>query len=169
MTPRDFRSTTSRAPMDSVSTAFASTVSGDLKQVAEDIYLLPGFGNCTLIVTEDGAVVVDPGLFQNGPRVVNALRTVTDLPVRYVIYTHGHYDHAFGTPAIMEEAAERGFAPPGIVGHLNLAKRFERYRKTTGHLAETYTLQFANWSKGGVRKLAAMASFLKMMEISGFS
>jgi alkyl sulfatase BDS1-like metallo-beta-lactamase superfamily hydrolase len=136
--------------MDAVSTAFAATVSGELKEVAESVHLLPGFGNCTLVIGKTGAVVVDPGLFQNGPRVVRALRSVTDLPVRYVIYTHGHFDHAFGTPAIMEEAAERGFAPPIIVGHVNVAKRFDRYRKTTGHLAETYTMQFASWTKGGV-------------------
>jgi alkyl sulfatase BDS1-like metallo-beta-lactamase superfamily hydrolase len=150
MTPRDSDSQSGKEPMDAVSTAFAATVSGELSEVAEGIYMLPGFGNCTLIIDEAGVVVVDPGLFRNGPRVVNALRSVTDLPVRYVIYTHGHYDHAFGTPAIMEEAAERGFAPPVIVGHANVARRFERYQKTTGHLAETYTMQFASWTKGGV-------------------
>jgi len=137
-------------PMDRVSSEFARTASGELKQVAEGVYLLPGFGNCTLIVAEDGAVVIDPGLFQNGPRVVTALRSLTDLPVRYVVYTHGHYDHAFGTPAILEDAAVRGFAAPAIVGHVNVAKRFARYQKTAGHLAETYTMQFASWTKGGV-------------------
>ena len=150
MAPRDSNTPSDSKPMDAVSTAFAKTVSGELKEVTEGIHLLPGFGNCTLIVGEAGAVVVDPGLFRNGPRVVNALRSVTDLPVRYVIYTHGHYDHAFGTPAIMEDAAERGFPPPTIVGHVNVAKRFARYQKTTGHLAETYTMQFASWTKGGV-------------------
>lgn len=136
--------------MDEVSATFAKTTVGELQVVAEGIYLLPGFGNSTIIVGQSGAVVVDPGLFQNGRRVVGALRSVTDLPVRYVIYTHGHYDHAFGTPAIMEDAQERGFAPPTIVGHVNVAKRFSRYQKTAGHLAETYTMQFASWSKGGV-------------------
>ena len=47
----------------------------------------------------------------NGPRVVSELRAISDHPVRYVIYTHGHYDHAFGTPALFDDAAERG--PPG--------------------------------------------------------
>jgi alkyl sulfatase BDS1-like metallo-beta-lactamase superfamily hydrolase len=150
MTPRDPNSKPGREPMDDVSRAFAATTAGELKEVAEGIHLLPGFGNCVFITGETGAVVVDPGLFQNGPRVVSALRSLTDLPVRYVIYTHGHYDHAFGTPAIMEEAAERGFAPPTVVGHVNLARRFERYQKTAGHLAETYTMQFASWAKGGV-------------------
>ena len=146
--------------MDAVSTAFAATVSGELKEVAEDVHLLPGFGNCTLIIGQTSAAVVDPGLFQNGPRVVRALRSLTDLPVRYVIYTHGHYDHAFGTPAILEEAAERGFAAPIIVGHANVAKRFDRYRKTTGHLAETYTMQFASWTKGGV--MGVLAAWLPL-------
>jgi alkyl sulfatase BDS1-like metallo-beta-lactamase superfamily hydrolase len=150
MPPRDAHSKPGREPMDAVSTAFAATTAGELKEVAEGVHLLPGFGNCVFIIGETGAVVVDPGLFRNGPRVVSALRALTDLPVRYVIYTHGHYDHAFGTPAIMEEAAERGFAPPTVVGHVNLARRFERYQKTSGHLAETYTMQFASWSKGGV-------------------
>lgn len=136
--------------MDDVSAAFAKTTIGELEEVSEGIYLLPGFGNSSIIVGESGAVVVDPGMFRNGPRVVRALRGLTDLPVRYVIYTHGHYDHAFGTPAIMEDAKERGFAPPTIVGHVNVAKRFSRYRKTAGHLAETYTMQFASWTKGGV-------------------
>jgi alkyl sulfatase BDS1-like metallo-beta-lactamase superfamily hydrolase len=150
MAPEDSPPLSDAKPMDRVSSEFAKTVSGELKQVAEGIYLLPGFGNCTLIVAEDGAVVVDPGLFQNGPRVVKALRSLTDLPVRYVVYTHGHYDHAFGTPAILDDAAEHGFAPPAIVGHVNVAKRFARYQKTAGHLAETYTMQFASWAKGGV-------------------
>jgi alkyl sulfatase BDS1-like metallo-beta-lactamase superfamily hydrolase len=136
--------------MDSVSAQFAETVSGELKEVADGIYLLPGFGNTTLIVGEGEAAVVDPGLFQNGPRVVAALRSLTDVPVRYVIYTHGHYDHAFGTPALLEDAAERGHAAPTIVGHVNVARRFARYRKTAGHLAETYSMQFASWTRAGV-------------------
>ena len=54
--------------MDRVSARFAETVSGGLQEVADGIHLLPGFGNCTLILGDDGAAVVDPGLFQNGPR-----------------------------------------------------------------------------------------------------
>ena len=111
--------------MDRVSARFARTVSGELQEVAEGVYLLPGFGNCTLILGDEGAAVVDPGLFQNGPRVVSALRGLSDAPVRYVIYTHGHYDHAFGTPALLEDAAARGHAPPAIVGHVNVARRFD--------------------------------------------
>jgi alkyl sulfatase BDS1-like metallo-beta-lactamase superfamily hydrolase len=88
-------------------------------------------------------------LFTSGPRVVRELRAITDLPVRYVIYTHGHYDHAFGTPALLEDAAARGHDAPDIVGHVNVARRFDRYAKTAGHLATTFDLQFASWGPSG--------------------
>lgn len=117
--------------------------------IAPGVYFLAGFGNTTLIVGTEAVAVVDPGLFTNGPRVVDELRAITDLPVRYVIYTHGHYDHAFGTPALLDDAAARGHRAPDIVGHVNVARRFERYARTAGHLAQTFDMQFASWGVDG--------------------
>lgn len=119
------------------------------REIAPGVFFLAGFGNTTFIVGADGVAVVDPGLLVNGPRVVEALRAITDLPVRYVIYTHGHYDHAFGTPALLDDARARGDRAPDIVGHVNVARRFERYAKTAGHLALTFDFQFASWGPGG--------------------
>ena len=119
------------------------------REIAPGVFFLAGFGNTTLVVGSEGAAVVDPGLFANGPRVVEELRRITDLPVRYVIYTHGHYDHAFGTPAILEDAAARGHDTPDIVGHVNVARRFARYARTAGHLAGTFDAQFALWDRHG--------------------
>lgn len=122
---------------------------GECRAVADGVTLLPGFGNTTFIIGRDGVAVVDPGLFINGPRVVRELRALTDLPVRYVIYTHGHYDHAFGTPALIDDATRRGHDTPQVVGHANVARRFARYQKTAGHLAQTFDMQFASWGPGG--------------------
>jgi alkyl sulfatase BDS1-like metallo-beta-lactamase superfamily hydrolase len=134
-----------------VSTMLDRSIGGDSKEVAGAVFLIPGFGNCTILVGADGMAVVDPGMFANGARIVREMRSISDAPVRYIIYTHGHYDHAFGTPAILEDAETRGHAPPIIVGHVNVAKRFARYQKTAGHLADTYTRQFASWgAPGGV-------------------
>lgn len=119
------------------------------REIAPGVHFLAGFGNTTFIIGTDAVAVVDPGLFVNGPRVVDELRAITDLPVRYVIYTHGHYDHAFGTPAVLDDAEARGHDAPDIVGHVNVARRFERYAKTSGHLAQTFDLQFASWGPGG--------------------
>jgi alkyl sulfatase BDS1-like metallo-beta-lactamase superfamily hydrolase len=119
------------------------------REIAPGVHFLAGFGNTTFLIGSDAVAVVDPGLFVNGPRVVEELRAITDLPVRYVIYTHGHYDHAFGTPALLDDAEARGHDAPDIVGHVNVARRFERYAKTSGHLAQTFDLQFASWGPGG--------------------
>ena len=119
------------------------------REIAPGVHFLAGFGNTTFLIGTDGVAVVDPGLFVNGPRVVDELRAITDLPVRYVIYTHGHYDHAFGTPALLDDAEARGHQVPDIVGHVNVGLRFERYAKTSGHLAQTFDLQFASWGPGG--------------------
>ena len=119
------------------------------REIAAGIHFLAGFGNTTFLVGREAVAVVDPGLFSSGPRVVAELRAITDLPVRYVIYTHGHYDHAFGTPALLEDAAARGHAAPDVVGHVNVARRFARYAKTAGHLAQTFDFQFASWGPGG--------------------
>lgn len=119
------------------------------REIAPGVHFLAGFGNTTFVLGSDGVAVVDPGLFTSGPRVVRELRAITDLPVRYVIYTHGHYDHAFGTPAVLDDAAARGHDAPDVVGHVNVAKRFARYAKTAGHLAHTFDAQFASWSPNG--------------------
>ena len=113
------------------------------------MWLLPGFGNTTIVEGSGGVAVIDPGLFVNGPRVVEAVRRITEAPVRYVVYTHGHYDHAFGTPALMDEARLRGDDEPVVVGHVNVSRRFDRYERTSGHLAVTYDLQFASWGENG--------------------
>ncbi len=122
---------------------------GPRREIAPGVHVLPGFGNTTFLVGSDGVAVVDPGLFTNGPRVVRELRAVTDEPVRYVVYTHGHYDHAFGTAALVDEAADRGRTAPTVVGHANVARRFARYQKTAGHLATTFDMQFASWGGRG--------------------
>jgi alkyl sulfatase BDS1-like metallo-beta-lactamase superfamily hydrolase len=119
------------------------------REIAPGVHFLAGFGNTTIILGSDGAAVIDPGLFTNGPRVVEELRRLSELPVRYVVYTHGHYDHAFGTPALLEDAAARGHDAPDIVGHVNVARRFERYARTAGHLAGTFDAQFALWDRHG--------------------
>jgi alkyl sulfatase BDS1-like metallo-beta-lactamase superfamily hydrolase len=119
------------------------------REIARGVHFLAGFGNTTFVVGLDGVAVVDPGLYTSGPRVVRELRAITDAPVRYVIYTHGHYDHAFGTPALLDDADARGYESPDIVGHANVARRFERYERTAGHLAQTFDLQFASWGPNG--------------------
>src|ERR1700730_12808563 len=61
-------------------------------------------GNSAIIVTKRGLVIVDS---QSSPSAAQSLcnqskREVADLPVRYVINTHHHLDHAHGNAAYLE-------------------------------------------------------------------
>lgn len=53
--------------------------------------------NCTALVGREGVLLVDPLIAPaRARRVEAALRAETELPVRYVVLTHHHTDHALG-------------------------------------------------------------------------
>ena len=87
--------------------------------------------NAAFFVTDEGVVLVDTGMGPAGPAILEAVRSVTDLPIHTIIYTHGHVDHAYGTWAIME-AGET----PEIIAHELLESRFRRYIRLRGSLAK---------------------------------
>jgi len=111
--------------------------------VAEGIHLISGFGNSTCIETDDGLVIVDACVRPMGPRLLQQIRSLSDKPIRYVIYTHGHFDHAFGVWALLEEAERRGHPRPQIVAHELVPARFDRYMELAGQHDHINRIQFA--------------------------
>lgn len=111
--------------------------------VSDGVHLISAFGNATCIETGDGLVVVDACVRQMGPRLLQQIRLLSDAPIRYVIYTHGHFDHAFGVWALLQEAAERGRPRPVIVAHSKVRERFDRYRELAGQHDHINRIQFA--------------------------
>jgi glyoxylase-like metal-dependent hydrolase (beta-lactamase superfamily II) len=63
--------------------------------------------NAGFVVTDEGVVVIDalgtPGL---GEALLAAIRSVTDQPIRILILTHWHADHAYGAGAFRRAGAE---------------------------------------------------------------
>jgi cyclase len=54
-------------------------------------------GNVTVVVGDDGALVVDSGRFPTlARRMIADIRKKTDRPVRYLVHTHWHVDHIVG-------------------------------------------------------------------------
>lgn len=116
---------------------------GEMKRFGDGIYMLHLWSNTCIIETDDGVVVFDVGFEFTAPRIVEELRKVTDRPVRYIVYGHGHADHAFGAGALVADAAERGFPRPVIIAHENLVTRFDRYRAMLPYQEHINRIQFS--------------------------
>ena len=57
-------------------------------------------GNVAAYVTSEGVVLVDDMFERNADDILGVVRSVTDKPVRYVLNTHQHSDHAGGNARI---------------------------------------------------------------------
>ena len=88
---------------------------------------LDAIANIGFIVGEAAVLVTDTGgSLADGRWLRKAIREKTDKPIKYVVLSHIHPDHAFGAAAFLEDA-------PEIIGHHRLggllASRGEFYRK----------------------------------------
>jgi len=86
-------------------------------RVSEGIYALQGAGgNLGLVVGKNGAFLVDDQYAPLTDRIIAAVQSVTDQPVRFVFNTHWHGDHTGGNENMSEAGAL-------IVAHDNVRKR----------------------------------------------
>jgi len=78
-------------------------------KVAENVYTAIGYqvSANSMIIGDDGIVIVDPGQQIPGARKVRqAFEKITDKPVVAIIYTHGHGDHTNGARAFVDEGSD---------------------------------------------------------------
>ena len=100
-----------------------------MQQVADGIYVHEGahedfdenyhgdIANIGFIVGDEAVAVVDTGgSYLVGKSLLEAVRAVTQLPIKYVINTHVHPDHIFGNAAFKDEK-------PTFVGSARLAQQ----------------------------------------------
>jgi len=86
-------------------------------QVADGLYELEGQGgNITVSVGADGILLVDSQWAPLHQKIMDAVRKISQQPIRFLIDTHYHGDHTDGN-ALMAKAGAT------IVGHENLRKR----------------------------------------------
>jgi glyoxylase-like metal-dependent hydrolase (beta-lactamase superfamily II) len=113
--------------------------SGDqrLHRLADDVYLYRGFfSNSGVLVFPSCVVVVDSQVSPlGGWRLRDAIREVTDKPVRYVVHTHFHGDHTGGNAAFPE--AE-------IIGNAMTARFVVERDGERLEYARTFGLEFEN-------------------------
>ena len=78
--------------------------------VQGNVYLIAGAGGNIAVQTgDDGVLVVDTGLPEYSERVLAAIRTLSDRPIRFVVNTHVHPDHTGGNGTIGAAGTNEGF------------------------------------------------------------
>jgi len=92
------------------------------QKVADGIYYATSSGtmnvgaNSPIILTDSEALIIDSEITPAAARaLVTDLKAITDKPVRYVVDSHYHYDHAHGNQVFMANAQ--------VIGHDNTYKR----------------------------------------------
>jgi glyoxylase-like metal-dependent hydrolase (beta-lactamase superfamily II) len=88
------------------------------------------------VVTSDGVIATDPGGYgqpQRVPTYLAEIKKVTDKPVKYLVYSHHHYDHISGGQPFKDAGAT-------IVAHARAKQRLEQVADPSTPLPdETFT------------------------------
>ena len=102
----------------------------NIERVKDDLYVISGEGgNVAAYVTGEGVILVD-GMFDRNPTTsLRRWRSLTDQPLKYVLNTHQHDDHAGGNGRMLEIA--KSFAHQNARTNL-VAKKQPYYEDTPG-------------------------------------
>jgi glyoxylase-like metal-dependent hydrolase (beta-lactamase superfamily II) len=81
-----------------------------------DVSVLEGSGgNVAVLTGPDGKLLVDAGITASKPRMMEALASLSSDPIRHLVNTHWHFDHADGNEWVHGEGAT-------IIAHENTRK-----------------------------------------------
>ena len=95
-----------------------------IEPVSDNIYMLQGAGgNIGISVGDDGVFMIDDQFAPLSEKIISAIKTISEKPVKFLLNTHFHGDHAGGN-ANFEAAGAM------IVAHDNVRKRLESNEKT---------------------------------------
>ena len=119
--------------------------SGELSEIAPGLAMVESFSHSVVWDSGDGLVAFDASHANTGQVVVDSIRGWSSSPFNSLVFTHGHVDHVGGTGAFTTDA-EKTKTPLRIVGHENVARRFQRYRYTNDWNVTINNRQF-----GGIR------------------
>ncbi|WP_420571797.1 MBL fold metallo-hydrolase [Kordia sp.] len=117
-----------------------------VNKVTDNVYMLIGQGgNIAISVGEDGVFMIDDQFAHLTPKILKAIQSVTDKPVKFLINTHWHGDHTGGNENMQQEGAV-------IVAHENVRKRmsieqFNKDRNRTTPASPKEALPVVTFSK----------------------
>lgn len=86
-------------------------------QLSNSVYMLKGQGgNIGISIGEDGVFIIDDQFAPLTPKILEAIRQLSDKSIRYVANTHFHGDHTGGNANFQKEGAT-------IIAHDNVRTR----------------------------------------------
>ena len=115
---------------------------GLVEEIADRTIFYSSFANVTAFETDGGLVLIDTGAFFNRRQTFEAIRSWSKARLDTAVYTHGHVDHVFGVPPFADEARERSWPGPRVIGHEAMPARFQRYILTAGYNSIINSRQF---------------------------
>ncbi len=99
--------------------------------IADGVHLVPTQGNGLVVETAEGLVLVGGGpggsLTQG---MIAGVRSISDAPVRGIVYSHGHLGYNSGVDEWQARLADDGHPPADLIAHRNCVARYHRYRET---------------------------------------
>ncbi|MCJ8337149.1 MAG: MBL fold metallo-hydrolase [Pseudomonadales bacterium] len=79
-----------------------------ITKVADNVYAYgnPAAGYTSMfIVTDEGVVVLEPVNSTHSKLMFEAIRSVTDQPIKYLLHSHNHWDHSGGGQVFRDQGA----------------------------------------------------------------
>jgi len=90
-----------------------------ITQLSDQTYMLEGAGgNIGVSVGENGIFVIDDQFAPLSDKILNAIKTLSDKPLKFLVNTHFHGDHSGGNENMTKAGAT-------IIAHDNVKKRLE--------------------------------------------
>lgn len=81
----------------------------DVVKLDNDLYAIHNDyvpGNTTVLITNEGVILVDDKFPQDGDNVIAEVKKLTNQPIKYVINTHHHGDHTGSNPRMQQVGAQ---------------------------------------------------------------
>lgn len=107
------------------SQAHAAMAPFETKKITDNVYVFRyQFHQAMFVVTPDGVIATDPIGYLRPQAVttyIDEIRKITQAPIRYLIYSHHHYDHITGGKPFKDAGAT-------IIAHRNAKAHLEKLK-----------------------------------------
>lgn len=139
------------APGEKISDLFTRSIAGDVivQKLTDRVYFYQsGFYGTSFYVGDEGVLLFDPLEYRSEP-ILAAIRSVTDLPVTAIVYSHNHADHIGGTPDFLKLLADQA-TQPRLIASQETADKMERLNSSLPRPTETVTWPTGNFAFEGL-------------------